>query len=250
MAAPTWVQNPASGADANATSTTLAFGSNVTAGNSIFVGIRIGATDRTITVSDTLSNTYGGSPGTVGDVAQTQTTDGHRTYLFSAHNIAGGACTVTVAISGAAATIRFNIGEGSFGGTASLDKTASAEGSGTDPASGNTATTTIDDELVVGVASNAAATAWTAGGTYTERGNAPADPNGRTAMETLIVAATGVQNATWTITGTKTWAAVVGTYGIAGGGEPPLTWLPRYDAIRGRTVRIVPSGFNPGTKVD
>ena len=224
MAAPTWVQNPTTGADANATSTTLAFVSNVTAGNSIFVGIRIGATGRTITVSDTLGNTYGGSPGTTGDVTQAQTTDGHQTYLFSAHNIAGGANTVTVAISGAATTIRFNIGEASFGGTASLDQTASAEGNGTDPSSGATATTTINDELVVGVGSNSAGTAWTAGGTYTERGNAPVADTGRTAMETLIVSTTGAQTATWTITGTKTWSALVGTYGVAGAaaGHPAM----------------------------
>ena len=98
-----WVKDEE--ASGTGTSVAKAFGSNTTAGNSVIVCIRA-STGRTITVTDSQGNTYSTDPG---DKDQIQTVDGYESFLFSAHNIVGGACTVTVAISGASGNIRFAI---------------------------------------------------------------------------------------------------------------------------------------------
>lgn len=128
------------------TSAPLAFNSTTTAGSLVVVGVRIGANGRTITVSDAQGNSYS-QAGTTIDDAQ-----GDDNAIFYAPNIVGGTTdTVTVGISGAAATIRFAIHEYSGAATSSpLDQTTGqAYSSTTTPDSGNV-TTTQDNELLFG----------------------------------------------------------------------------------------------------
>src|SRR3989304_7749709 len=107
------VQTPSGGVgNGSATSVALAFGSNVTAGNMIAGGWRYSGGGRTVTLSDTLSNTYTSNAVEAIDTADANSTNG----IGFALNIGGGACTVTCAISGAAVNIRFSTSE--FSGVA------------------------------------------------------------------------------------------------------------------------------------
>jgi len=216
-------------ATASGTTLNLAFVSDVTAGGSIRVVARIGATGRTITITDSKGNTYNASPGITGDVTQAQTTDLHQAYIFSADNCAAGPTTVTTAISGAATTIRVCIAEYSGIATSgALDKTASAQADASSaPSSGATAATTQADELVFGASSSSDNQTYTAGSGYTRRASTPSNAGtARMSIEDKIVAVTGAQTADWS-TGSTNWTALVATYkGAAAGGGGSMVKFP------------------------
>ena len=221
-----FVQAPDPGASGSGTSLGLAFVSNVTAGNSIIVGCRTGGTTGTVTVADNLGNTY------VQDAEQDQTDDLHRAWIFSAHNVTGGACTVTVTVS-VSSTLRMCIAEYSGLATSStLDKTATAQhAASTTPSSGATGTLLIPDELVVGASTVAADSTYTAGSGYTRRTSAPSNAGtARMAMEDKIVAATTGVTADWTLGASTPWAALVATYKAASAAAGQVPYQPQYQS--------------------
>lgn len=195
------------------TSDTLAFTSNTTAGNTIVAGVRIGANGRTLTLSDSTSNTYN-QTAAQNDAVGDDLIGGY------AQNIAGGACTVTSAISGAAASMRWVIGE--YGGlaTASFDKTAGAVGSSTTPSSGNTATTTQANETLVGlIDAGDSQTGFTAGTSYTKREELIVGGSLKIGLEDRDVTSTGTYAADATLAGASGhWAAIILTLKASGGG--------------------------------
>lgn len=65
-----------------------------------------------------------------------------------------------------------------------------------------------------------------------------------------ILTASGLTNPSFSWTNAGTAWAVVAAFKISAAAPTILTWLPRYEAARGPVVRVVSSGFNPGTKVD
>ena len=143
-----------SGANVSATSLAVAYTSNNTAGGLLTAYVRIGALGRTITVSDTANGTWSTQV-----LTQQQSADAHQAYIFSFPNCAAGANTVTVAISGAAATIRFAIIEDSgCSSTAATEGTNSAQGITTAVASGTTSTGNAGDILRGFVTINGGAT--------------------------------------------------------------------------------------------
>lgn len=187
------------------TSTTLVFTSNNTAGNTIAVGVRIGANGRTVTLSDTPVNTYNKT------TAQDDTF-GDDLVTGYAQNIAAGANTVTCAISGAAASIRWWIAE--YGGVlaSSFDKTAGAVGNSTAPSSGNTATTSQAGETLVGniqCTGNSATPTLTAGTGYTVRENVVVSSQFKIGLEDRDVVATGTYAADGTLSSSDGWAAII-----------------------------------------
>ena len=207
--------------DTGASPLALAFGSNNTAGNFIVVAIRLGSATIVPTVADSQGNTY------TEDRRQVQTTDGHRTFIFSAPNIAAGANTVTVTFSGGV-TCRFAIHEYSGLATSSvLDQVNSAEDDTNTAWSSGDVTTTQADELLFGFASgqNSQARLVTKGAAYTLREYITVDLAFRIISEDRIVAATGTYNANWTINnGTETKTALIATYkapAAAAAGAPP-----------------------------
>lgn len=127
----------------------LAFTSNNAAGNFIIVAVQVGAAGRTLTVTDTNLNTYTqhrNQPGGAREI-----------FLVAAPNIAAGANTVSVAISGAAASMSFAIYEYSGIDTASpLDQTNSATATSAHADSGNI-TTTTNEQLIFSIATAAGA---------------------------------------------------------------------------------------------
>ncbi len=142
---------------ASATSATLAFNSNNTAGNWIAVCIRAGRSGEAFTVTDSRGNTYHQAVQ-LNDTLDTP--NGNTIAIFYAENISAGANTVTVADT-ISATLRFAILEYSGVATAnSLDVTASTQGSSTSPNSGN-ATTTASGDLLLGAIATADAEQFT-----------------------------------------------------------------------------------------
>lgn len=194
------------------TSDTLGFGSNNAAGSTSCVGVRVGAVGRTLTVSDSRSNTY----------AQTAAaSDGSDdAFIAYAQNITAGANTVTAGISGAAATVRWWIAE--YGQAASsFDKTAGAGGTGTSASSGATAATTQATETLVGLICAAnAQTDFTPGTSYTKREEVVASGQLKIGLEDRDVSATGTYAADATLNGASgAWAAIIVTLkAVVGGG--------------------------------
>ncbi len=124
-------------------SISVPFASANTAGNLIIAAVRMSTTSQTVTVTDSAGNIYADA------VAQSQTTDGHQVHLFYAKNVAGGANTVTATFSASNSHPWLAVYEyRGLSTTSPLDRTAHAQGSGSTPTSGATATTVNANELV------------------------------------------------------------------------------------------------------
>ncbi len=209
----------------SATSVALAFTSNNAAGNLIWVGSRIGELGRTITVSDSVLNTY------VFAVGQDQTADSHRADFQYAKNIGAGANTVTVGISGAAASIRFAIEEVSGLDTSSpLDKTSSNQGSSTSPDSG-AVTTTNANEILCGLGTCGNPATFTAGTGYTIEETVAS----KLATEDDIVSNTVTKSASFSLSVTQNWTCLLATF------QAPSSATERYQT---RVVNMGRAAFH------
>lgn len=181
----------------------VAFSSNNAAGNLIVVAIMIGNTTSDPTVSDTRGNTY------TEDRRQTQTTDGHRAFVFSAPNSVAGANTVTVTITGTP-TNRVMIHEYRGLATSSpRDQVNSGEADSSSTSDSGNVTTTVANELLFAMTTNNTTSVITAGTNFTARSE---DANNRTETEDRIVGATGTYNATFTFAGAINWTCIIVTY--------------------------------------
>lgn len=200
----THTQTPAGGTDCGSvTSCNLAFGSNTTAGNFIVSLCRYAATGRTVTMSDTGLNSYIGNAGAI---TASNATDGHTENVQWAHNIAGGADTVTCAVSGAASTMRFIVSE--FSGVATSnakDQSNNASGTGSTPASG-TITPTKDGALIYAFEGNGATANFAAGTDFTLATRVTNDSSARIGAEYYIQPTAASHNGTFTVSQT-TWSA-------------------------------------------
>lgn len=138
------------------TTISVAFPSNVTAGNLICAqsGNDTSSGHLTSSYSDTLSNTY----ATV-VVSANNTTAGQRIDASYAKNIAGGACTVTANFSGSTLWRHIHVSEYSgLDTTAPLDQSSGGTGTGTSGSSGSK-TTTTNGQLIYGGSGNGLNTA-------------------------------------------------------------------------------------------
>src|SRR5262249_39709272 len=132
----------------NVSSTTLAFGSNNSAGNLIAVVIRSGRSGETITVKDSRSNSYrlAGSLNVTLDTPQ-----GDPLAVYYAESISAGANTVTITQS-QPASLRFEILEYSgLASSSSLDAVVSQQGASNSATSGSLTTTRNGDLLLSGM---------------------------------------------------------------------------------------------------
>ncbi len=180
----------------------LKFTSNTTAGNMIILALRVGHALGTVTVTDTNKNNY------VQAVTKSNPNDIHQLYLFYALNGASAADTVTVKVSTSNPTVRMAILE--YSGvlpTGALDQVSSAVGSGTAVSSGSV-TTTAAHELLIGVGANANGAAWTAGSNWAVH-DAPAN---KLADEDQIVTTTTTTAATFNLSKSDIWTAIVATF--------------------------------------
>ncbi|MCU1240214.1 MAG: domain, repeat protein, partial [Candidatus Acidoferrum typicum] len=203
-----------------ASSASLAFPANNTAGNWIGVVIRAGHSGQVFTVSDTLGNTYKQA------VQFNQTLDapnGETLAIYYAENIGGGTNTVTVSQSLANNTLRFAILEYSGLATSgSLDVTSAAQGSGTTLNSG-TATTTVGGDLILGEATTASGVTFTAGSGYTIEERVPAAPNTKLIAEDAVQAAAGAVSVSATLSISENGGALLAAFKATPSGTLPLS---------------------------
>jgi hypothetical protein len=188
-------------------SVSVAFPTSNTAGNLIIAFVRMSSTGQSVTVTDSVGNAYTDA------VAQVQTMDGHEVHIFYAKNIRAGANTVTTKFSANKNRPWLAIYE--YRGlsiTNPLDQTAHAQGSSTTPDSGATATTVSANELLfaaTGLPSNYTGTV-TAGSGYTmlqqNTNTSSADNEGG------VVTSTGAYAATFSVSTSTNWSAVLATF--------------------------------------
>jgi hypothetical protein len=219
-------------------SSSLAFTSNNTAGNFIAVVIRGGKASQVFTVSDSRSNTYKQA------IQANLTVDGETIAMYYAESIAGGANTVTVSESITNNTLRFAILEYSgVSPSSSLDVTAFAQGSDTEPGTGNTATTAVGD-LLIAEMTNAAGTTFGAGSGFTMEEVVPAAPSSRLLVEDGIQALPGVVSGTASMTGLDNWGALLAAFKPAtGSAGPHIVDVSPGTAPAGSLVTIVGTNF-------
>lgn len=204
QAAVNFVQNVGK-APGTVTSTTLAFTSNNTAGNFIAVGVWLDASGRTVTVTDSVGNTYALAK------RQANTTNVFETFILYAMNIGGGANTLTISIDGAAAVMR--VIQYEFSGVAltnALDQTAGAEGTGTAVDSGSVVTGE-NNELIFVVGGSFTNVAWTAGTNYLNLLQIAAGA-GKVAGEWQNLATAGSISGTFTLGASASWTGAIATF--------------------------------------
>ncbi len=186
------------------TSSNAAFTNSVTTGNTIIVGVRMEVpSPRTVTVTDSRGNVY------------TKNYDlrscGVQHLIFSATNITGGTDTVTVSISGTSAEISFIALE--YAGLAKsnvFDQATSACATSAAMNSGNAATSTQANELVVGfgiMQFNQTVSAYGSG--FTGR---TGSTGSRIWSEDKQVSTIGNHNATMTPSASNGWNMMVATF--------------------------------------
>ncbi len=222
-----------------ATSASVAFTANNTAGNFIAVCIRGGVAGETFTVSDSRGNTYRSA------VQLNVTADspaGDTLGIFYAQNIAGGINTVTVSAN-SLATLRIAILEYSGISTAnSLDVTAAAQGVSAQPNSGN-AITTSAGELVLGAMLSADPESWTAAGGFSVAQSVPAAPNAKLIAGGWVQGTAGSISASAVLGMSDAWGAGMAAFKPAT--TPTITSLNPASGAVGTTVVI--AGANFGT---
>lgn len=173
-----FVQAPATGGNCSGTSCTLAFGSNVTAGNLVTMECAAGS-NQSPNASDTLGNTYTQA------YTKTDTLDaGGIISGFYVLSSAGGADTVTCSVA-ASAPLRLTIQESSWGGsTGSLDTTSvSADGASATSMVVDSFTPSANGSALICSYRNPNGVTFTAGTNYTLRGVAPAAASSRLGSE-------------------------------------------------------------------
>ena len=211
------LQSTAANAGAVSTST-LAFGSNVTAGSLLVCHIWDGASGATFSASDNVNGSYhvdtflGSTPATLAGA------------ICSFAGAAAGATTVTFSVSGGGGQLRALIQEYSgIQTSAALDQVQGATFfTNSTPSSGNTATTTQPNELLVGSTFCANSGTVTAGSGFTIDANSNSN---RPAAEWQAVSSTGAYAATFTLGAADGGVTLIATYIAAvAGNTAPIAW--------------------------
>lgn len=199
------------------TSLTVPFASANTAGNLIVVTARVSAQGRTWTIGDTRGNAY-----ILARQFNSSSDPNADLRVYYAYNIASGANTVSLSISGAAARVAATVREyAGFGTTNPLDQSAAAEGSGANLSSG-ALTTTATNELLVGFGTSSNQTTFGAGSGF---GNLVENGIGRIASQDQIVGSVGSYTSTMTISPAYGWASMLVSFKASGSGAdttPPV----------------------------
>jgi uncharacterized repeat protein (TIGR01451 family) len=138
------VQQNVNGNESSTSNISVSFTSNNTPGNFLIVTGSAARPASTLSISDTLGNTYTAAMGPVTDPAQDVTV-----YIWYVANCKGGANTVKITLSGTAA-LEIHVSEwAGLATTSPVDQIASATGTGTSVSSGSQITT-VNGELIFG----------------------------------------------------------------------------------------------------
>jgi hypothetical protein len=223
-------------------SSSLSFPANNTAGDWIAVCIRAGKSGQVLTVKDSNGNTYHSA---FQFNVTADTPNGETVGIFYAENIAGGANTVTVSESITSNTLRFAILEYSGVATAnSLDVAVGAQGTSAFPNSGAT-TTTVNGDLLLGVAVTANGATDTAGSGFVLEDRVPAAPNTKLITESQIQSTAGAASASASLGASDIWCAALAAFKAASAGSlpPSITSLNPTSGPVGTSVTITGANF-------
>lgn len=211
------------------TSTTLVFGGNVTAGNSIAVGVSSGANPAN-SITDSLGNNYvqiaGASTGG----------NNQNSRIFMANNINGGACTVTVTLGGTGGNIQACAQE--INANLTLDHFSNNTGLGTTATPGSITTSVASEYVMNQIASTSTLSTPT---NYTLDGSASA---GITVHR--ILSSTSTENPASTVGGSVPWADCIASFQVGGGGGGGSAGPQAWDALeaarsdQARRIRHLP----------
>ncbi len=203
-------------------STTLqssTFSQAVAIGNTIIVTLAMDPNSGGVTLADSKGNTYTKDA----DVTNGSGTSGVRTLVFSARVTVALTTSDRVTATFGTSTAAKAISVHSVSGLVSVatDKTSTAIGNSSSPSSGNTATTSQPDELLIGaVGVEDKSNTMTAGASFTNltQANTGSGGGGSSNMiinsEYRIASATGAFAASGTLTAAAQWAAAIVTYKI------------------------------------
>ncbi len=222
--------------DTSSTTVAVAYGSNVTAGNLLVLGVT--ADNAT---SSTVTGVSGSSSGAWTQAVHAERVGDQILDIWYKENAAGGADTITVTFSSSRPFRRLIIAEYSGAATSSaLDKTDSnlqePGTTGTDDVTSTAQTTTTNNQLIFGclLIMAGADTAITAGTNFTLR--ADTDNAAQIAIEDRILATAGSVAATFTIGGSQNTLAAMATFKEPGGGGGRTT----------KNTRSAPLGMEVG----
>ena len=197
------VQSNVNGNEAGTSNMSVSFNTNITAGNFLIVSGTAARPASTLSISDTLGNTYAVAMGPVTDTVPNVTV-----YIWYVANCKGGANTVTLTPSGTAA-LEIHVSEWSgLATTSPVDQIASNTGTGASVSSGPQ-TTAINGELVFGFG-------WVFNTASAGAGFTPISLVNGDLDEYQIQPAAGSIAATFTQT-SGTWFAALVTFKPAGG---------------------------------
>ena len=220
------------------TSLSTSFTNANTAGNMIIAFVRMSSANQTVTLSDSQGNAYTRA------VSQTQSADGHQIHIFYAPNIKGGSNAVTATFSSTNNHPFLAIYE--YAGLRALDKTASAQGLSTTPATSSVTTATAN-ELVFAAAGfpNSYGGAVSAGnGFNVEQQNTA---TARSVTEDAITNTSGTFAGNFSLSSSTNWSAAIATFTTSTVQQPPTittTFLPAasvgvaYTATLGATTSV------------
>lgn len=213
------------GSSASDPYTLPAFSSSVTAGNLIVVAVvgDNGSVDNTTNVTDNKSgNSYQRADSTLNFGNGTNM---NMDIWFGQVTNGGSSFALTIAFNSMVQNGRFVAQEFSgFSSTATLDKFAKANATSTSPSSGATGTTSVADELIVGLIARAGNNSSTIslGSGYSNLTNTAT--SAAAGMESMVVSSTGTQTATFSLSISRAWLCAVlafkdGSGGGGGGGN-------------------------------
>lgn len=197
-----------------------AFGSNVLSGSTIVVCFGFQGGVSVTSVTDSLSNSYALVEGKTHSIASISA------YQYRAKNVTGGACTITVDLSGSP-TARFNVFAWELEDCDTSDPndgSSDGEGNGT-ALSVASFTPSAADTIVVAHGMAQANKTWTAGASYTLITGQPVGGNGG---EYRVLTSAGAQTAPFSVDGgASNWVEVAGAFKKAsgGGGGPAVKAL-------------------------
>jgi hypothetical protein len=201
-------------AASGSTSQSGAYGSNNTLGNLLVALVWTDSGQTLSSMTDTLGNTW------VQALAIGPLSANSNLYIMYVANCNAGANTVTATGSGSGTFPQFVLAEYSGVAVSSpLDKTASATNSsgGTSFASGNTANTTVANELLIGIFGqpSGTTTTLTPGSGWTNEGQVRSGTVPDVAFFDQIVASIGAYGLTGTSSASIAWGAGIATFKAA-----------------------------------
>jgi hypothetical protein len=223
-------------------SSTLAFGSNNTAGNWIAVCIRAGHSGQILTVTDSRGNAYRQA---VLFNMTVDTPNGETLGIFYAENIAGGANSVSVTESISNNTLRFAILEYSGVLSAnSLDITSVGQGV-SNAASTGTPVNVLGGDLLLGVMTTSDPAVFTPGTGYVIRAAVPGLSNAKLIAEDQIQGTAGTASVSASLSVSDKWGAAMAAFKAAGGGGtgPSISNLNPTSGVVGTPVTITGTNF-------